>query len=327
MGKVRFSIICPVYNSQDFLPDCIDSVLNQSIDCWELILINDGSTDDSPNICNYYAEKYKKIHVIHKKNQGQYHARIDGLRASKGKYVIFLDSDDLLSKDCLEQLSRFDNKADLLVFNMKSFSNDGNAIRTFYSIDSYREYADSDVSRFFYYESFIFNLCRCCFNINLFTNDVFSPSEFSKSKIGEDSIFLEKVLKNVKSVYTIPLELYYYRMHSNSATHLISFENAVSRVKVLDYLYRNIEVDVDKDRKVLDRLTWPILTSAFYTALANKYSAFKKNVLSLYNFNIYKNYFYKFESKSRFYRFMAKLLYKQHLIFFYFMTRLNKRKV
>ena len=327
MNKTKFSIICPVYNSQDFLTECIDSVLKQSINCWELILVDDGSNDNSPNICDYYAEKFEAIHVIHKKNQGQYHARVDGLKASKGKYVIFLDSDDLLPKDCLEQLTRFDGKADLLVFNMKTFSNDANATRSFYSIDSYREYFDSDVFRFFYFESLIFNLCRCCFSIDLFTDDVFAPSEFSKSKIGEDSIFLEKVLKNVKSVYTIPLELYYYRMHSNSATHIVSFENAVSRVRVLDYLYRNIEVDVDKDRIVLNRLTWPILTSAFYTALVNKYSAFKKDVLSLYKFNIYKNYFYKFESESRFYRFMAKLLYKQHLSLFYFMTRLNKRKV
>ena len=327
MNKVKFSIICPVYNSDLYLSECIESVIRQSFFDWELILVDDGSTDNSSCICDYYANKFNNIKTFHKKNKGQYYARIDGLKLSKGKYIIFLDSDDLLSNDCLDKISEFCDRFDIVVFNMKTFSFDGSPDRPFYHIDSIDEYNNQDAFKFFYFKSLIFNLCRCCFDVRLFTHDVFAYSELSKSKIGEDSVFFEKIIKKTKSVCTIPFELYQYRMHPNSATHLISFDNALSRVKVLDYLYKDIEINIKNDKRVIDRLTWPLLTAAFYSALINKYHIFKANVKLLYSFNIYKKYFNYFESDSRFYKLMSNLFQKRHLFMFYVLTRLNKRKV
>ena len=99
-----FSIIIPVYQVEQYLQECIESVLTQSFTDYEIILINDGSKDQSPKICDDYAAKYDFIHVIHKQNQGLSAARNDGIQKAKGTYVLFLDSDDTLIEEALMQL-------------------------------------------------------------------------------------------------------------------------------------------------------------------------------------------------------------------------------
>lgn len=91
---MKVSVIIPVYNVEKFLPQCIDSILSQTHKDIEIILVNDGSTDNSPHICTLYAEKYNSIKVIHKTNGGLSSARNAGIRAVKGDLICFLDSDD-----------------------------------------------------------------------------------------------------------------------------------------------------------------------------------------------------------------------------------------
>ena len=94
---MKISIVVPVYNCEKYVGDCIESVINQSNDNWELILVNDGSTDKSAEICNSYAEKYRqKIFAFHKENEGQFLTRKFGILKCTGDYVGFLDADDLL---------------------------------------------------------------------------------------------------------------------------------------------------------------------------------------------------------------------------------------
>jgi glycosyltransferase involved in cell wall biosynthesis len=98
------SIIIPVYNAERFLCKCIDSVLSQTFEGWEMILVNDGSKDSSLAICKEYAEKNKRIKVLDKPNGGPSSARNSGLREAKGEYVFFLDADDTITPDCIELL-------------------------------------------------------------------------------------------------------------------------------------------------------------------------------------------------------------------------------
>ena len=98
------SIIVPVYNVEKYLEKCIDSILNQSYQNLEIILIDDGSTDNSGSICDEYKKKDKRVQVIHQKNQGQSSARNAGLNIAKGSYIGFVDSDDYVEPDYLEQL-------------------------------------------------------------------------------------------------------------------------------------------------------------------------------------------------------------------------------
>ena len=109
MRKYNVSIIVPVYNTEDYLDDCIKSIINQSygFENIELVLVNDGSKDRSLEICNKYKEKYSNIKVITKENSGVSDTRNLGFKESTGKYIMFLDADDLINKDSIKYLSKF----------------------------------------------------------------------------------------------------------------------------------------------------------------------------------------------------------------------------
>lgn len=113
-----FSIIIPIYNVEKYLNKCVDSVVNQTFDDIEVILVDDGSTDNSPAICDSYAEKDKRVKVIHKPNGGLSDARNTGIKNSAGKYLISLDSDDYWNdRSALLQLSKkADSGYDIIMF-------------------------------------------------------------------------------------------------------------------------------------------------------------------------------------------------------------------
>lgn len=100
------SIIVPVYNVDTFLKKCVDSILSQSYKNFELILVDDGSTDNSGNICDYYASIDKRVRVIHKINGGVGAARNTGMSIAKGKYITFIDSDDYVEPEYLSAFFR-----------------------------------------------------------------------------------------------------------------------------------------------------------------------------------------------------------------------------
>lgn len=104
MGNTPISIIVPAYNIEKYLSDCIDSILSQSFADFELLLVDDGSTDRSGNICDEFAAKDTRIHVFHKSNGGVSSARNTGLRNANGEYITFVDGDDVIPPDSLETL-------------------------------------------------------------------------------------------------------------------------------------------------------------------------------------------------------------------------------
>ena len=115
--KPLISIIIPIYNSEVYLRKCLDSVLNQTFQDYELILINDGSTDNSGYICDEYKNKDTRIEVIHKKNEGVSIARNFGIKNAKGMYLTFIDSDDWVDNEYLSSFINFLNscKSDLII--------------------------------------------------------------------------------------------------------------------------------------------------------------------------------------------------------------------
>lgn len=98
------SIIVPVYNVEKYLKTCINSLLEQKLDAYEIILVDDGSTDSSGGICDEYAKKHEKIQVIHKKNGGLSSARNTGIENAVGKYIGFVDSDDYIMPEMYKNL-------------------------------------------------------------------------------------------------------------------------------------------------------------------------------------------------------------------------------
>lgn len=113
------SVIIPAYNSEDSLSEAIDSVKNQSFSDWELILVNDGSTDSTASVCESFSHSDYRIRTEHKSHQGTYKARLEGVKAANGEWIMFLDADDILQSDALEALRAFDNgRRDIIAGNI-----------------------------------------------------------------------------------------------------------------------------------------------------------------------------------------------------------------
>ena len=116
---MKISIIIPVYNVEKYISECIESILKQTYNNFELLLINDGSTDTSGNICDKYAELDKRIRVFHKKNEGVGIARNLGIEHARGEWICFIDSDDWISSDYFETIMNDINIADLTFWGFK----------------------------------------------------------------------------------------------------------------------------------------------------------------------------------------------------------------
>ena len=113
---VRVSVIVPIYNMESYIQQCLDSLIAQTYQDFELIIVDDGSTDQSGEICERYQSKFQNVNIIHKKNEGLIIARIEGLRKAKGKYIAFVDADDWIDADFLELLVTKieENQADMV---------------------------------------------------------------------------------------------------------------------------------------------------------------------------------------------------------------------
>lgn len=115
MCDVLISVIIPVYNAEKYLTECIESVLNQKESSWQMILVDDGSKDSSPDICKEFAEKDERILYIRQENAGVSAARNAGIKQAKGKWITFLDADDALSADAFSLLSKQDDNAQMIL--------------------------------------------------------------------------------------------------------------------------------------------------------------------------------------------------------------------
>lgn len=120
--KELISVIIPVYNVQDYLRSCVDSIRNQTYTNLEIILVDDGSTDDSGVICEQYAEKDNRIRVLHKPNGGQSSARNMGIDRAEGRWLTFVDSDDLVAPDMIEKMHHVIGNGDIVMCDRLKFT-------------------------------------------------------------------------------------------------------------------------------------------------------------------------------------------------------------
>lgn len=218
--QVMISVIIPVYNGEQLLNRCIQSVRQQTYDNFELLLINDGSTDNSLSICQSYAKKDKNIFVYSQKNQGVSAARNKGIELAKGKLICFIDADDWVDKTYLESLhSTYENEnADLVISNSKAVLNKG-TIKGAAFQDKYLQKRDDN----FIPDELFKNgsiLLRLSIWAKLYKKNIIDNHDirFKKElKLGEDFIFvLEYALKCRKIVFTNDYTYNYDRTNENS---------------------------------------------------------------------------------------------------------------
>ena len=212
----KFSITSPVYNTSAYLREFFDSVLNQTFSDFELIMVDDGSTDGSLEICREYAEKDNRIKVLTQKNQGAGPARNKGIENSAGDYLLFFDSDDWVDAHILETLDRVlsKNDTDLLIYGAEEviFSKDNlekDRVPTVPAqLDLNTERACRDV------------FCDLIFSsiINVPWNKVYKRSivekyiiRFANTRRAQDAFFNMDYYRHIASLLTIQDKLYFYR--------------------------------------------------------------------------------------------------------------------
>ncbi|EFM31868.1 glycosyltransferase [Streptococcus mitis] len=218
----KITVIVPVYNIENYLNKCLDSLINQTYKNLEIIVVNDGSTDNSGKICQEYAKKDNRIVYIEKENGGLSDARNAGLDRLTGSYVTFVDSDDWIELDYVETLYKkiSEYQADIAVGNYYSFNESEGMFYFHISGDSYYEKVYDNMSIFEnLYESQemkSFALISACGK--LYKASLFDYIRFDKGKLGEDGYMNQKLYLLVQKVVYINQGLYAYRQRSGSIT-------------------------------------------------------------------------------------------------------------
>ena len=216
---MRFSVIVPVYNARLFLEACVSSVLAQTYTDWELLLIDDGSTDGSGALIDSLAKRDQRIRACHQENAGQFFARRAGIDKAEGAYLLFLDSDDAFTYDCLEKVDEALRRqpADIVMFAGSVIEDGRDTGRCIGKIAS----AEGHVSVGWLKEKLIAShdlnsLCLKAFRRSLFEDDHNDYGMFKGTCCGEDKAQLFYPVTCAKSVVYIPECLYQYCRRENS---------------------------------------------------------------------------------------------------------------
>lgn len=228
MENVRFSIIIPVYNVEAYIEECINSVLQQTYTNIEIILVDDGSTDKSGEICNAYEQNDQRISVIHKSNGGLSDARNAGIENASGEYLIFLDSDDYwCESDFLYNINEIisNTDADLIQFGVSKFF-EKNGIM---SCRNYNGYENSTINTMLK-ENF-YKACACDKIVKKSIID-FYKMKFKKGYYSEDIDWCTKLLAYCKNIYFYNKPVYVYRQRQGSITSDVKFKHIEDIMKL-----------------------------------------------------------------------------------------------
>ena len=261
MMNPTFSIIVPIYKvNQEYLRVCINSILKQTYEEFELILVDDGSPDDCGRICDVYAELDRRIKVIHQKNQGVSVARNSGIASARGEWILFVDADDWIEGDSLEilQTNVRNNLCDILIYRLVK-DNTGRITELEYDLNTDYLY---DTSRFEDKELFY----RRVMNIPCVKRGTAVPIYYSVDKIfrrsfliknnlmypiglakSEDKVFMAQCFEKAHYIYHINEQLYHYRMNDESICHRYSSDLDEQRKKmavILQQIAKRMDIEL-----------------------------------------------------------------------------------
>lgn len=230
-----FSIIIPVYNVEPYLRKCLDSVFAQTYKNYEVICINDGSTDHSLAIAEEYAKRFPEMKLFSQENKGLSGARNAGIQQAKGEYIFLLDSDDWIEPDTLEILERQQTGEDMICFNGRRYFEDGKVEQPDSGFSEnrmtgweyYCKYAL--VGRKFHFVCTVLRVYRRMF---LLDNSLF----FKEGIYHEDNLFTPIACYYARSVKVIPDCLYDYQIREGSITYKRSLKNLQDLIQIANTL-------------------------------------------------------------------------------------------
>lgn len=258
---MKFSVIVPVYNVEKYLGKCLASILNQTYRDFELILVDDGSTDNSSRICDYYESNDDRIKVIHKKNGGLSSARNEGIKYSSGEYIIFVDSDDYWSSnDLLTYVAdnTFDkNNRNIVAWGYEKVRDDNYECNHNINVQKYNvnyDYKYLIKSNKIFASAWYLALPRIMFE----SNDLF----FEENVVSEDIEWFARVLLKISDIIYLDGKFYAYRQRKGSISN-VTTEKTIKDLKN----HINKIIDMDSNGKMQIYLAEQI--SNFYIILSH----------------------------------------------------------
>ena len=238
------SIIIPIYNIMDCLEKCVDSCINQTYKNIEIIMVDDGSTDGTGELCDKIKEKDDRIRVFHKENGGSSSARNLGIEHAKGEYLGFVDSDDFISPTMYEELVKavLQFEVPIAQVSRDEIDDKGNKLPDVCIPPEEAFLCTSDK----FMEELLMHRGDCSFCTKLIKKDLFTDKRFPVGKLNEDFYLLLQMLKEVKGIYILPEQLYhvFYRIGSNTRK---KDKNEFSRV------FTDIVENADVAQEIVDK--------------------------------------------------------------------------
>lgn len=317
--KDKITIIVPVYNTENYLEDCLNSLMSQTYTNIEILLVNDGSQDNSLNICKEYATKDKRIKVIDKKHSGVSDTRNTGIKKSTGKYLTFIDSDDIIEKDYIERLYNTikDTNSDVVVSGYsiieKHLSKDIKYINET-KIFKYKD-IEKDLINTHYFSS----ICT-----NLYKKELIENIEFDQHlRFVEDWLFSYYSLKKAKIVY-LPYCGYKYLQHKSSTTHNYTYENMKEYVLNNKYVLEKIKTKKNNDlinNRMFTKINYALNKLCLNKKIKSK--DIKKIYIEFMDLVNYKDLdLSNISYESKLNKIRLYLLYKKHLHTYMFLNRM-----
>lgn len=245
MEKDLISVIVPIYNVEKYLRQCIDSIINQTYKNLEIILVDDGSTDNSSKICKEYKNKDSRIKLFHKKNGGVSSARNYGIEKMSGEYVLFLDGDDTINVDAVEKLIEFIGTNELVIGNVRS--SDIKKRLGSESKELTNEEIEAFINAIFHVQSNYNDCLRYCGG-KFFKSDLISRNSLRYDlnlKIGEDTVFNIQAARLAKGVCYYSEMFYNYNERTDSVSrkysqqYIDNYNSFFEYVDDNDLLYKN----------------------------------------------------------------------------------------
>ena len=240
----KISVIVPIYKVEDYLHRCVDSIINQTYTNLEIILVDDGSPDNCPMICDEYAEKDSRIKIIHKENGGLSDARNAGLDISTGEYIMFIDSDDFVDKDMMKSMMQnmIDNEADMVVCNINYVYDDKEVVK-------YNQ-ADRILDRYEAMEEYLKDgIVQAIACNKLYKKELIEEIRFELNKTNEDEFFTYKVVDKANKIYYNSKPYYNYLQRSSSIMgkysikRLDGVEASYERLNFIHEKYPSLYID------------------------------------------------------------------------------------
>ncbi|MBD5453677.1 MAG: glycosyltransferase family 2 protein [Lachnospiraceae bacterium] len=227
MKRIKISVIVPIYNTLDYLERCVDSIRMQTYENLEILLIDDGSTDGTGELCDTLARQDNRIRVYHKENGGASSARNFGLQNAIGDYIGFIDSDDYIDTDIYQSMIELIAERDYDIVQMSRDERDEADNRLEDVCIPPKELRFCDTETFL--KELLLHQADCSFCTKLVKRELFGKDRFPEGKLNEDFKLLVPLLMKTEGVAILPKQAYHVVCRSNSTTRQHS-ENSFSRV-------------------------------------------------------------------------------------------------